>query len=76
MLFTKRALVHSDDDILKINPNFDYEKSVEIYSTTSYPLKLLGDLDVSGDNVDISSNKITFAGNTTTTRPIDYYYNF
>lgn len=72
----KRALVHSDDDILKINPNFDYEKSVEIYSTTSYPLKLLGDLDVSGDNVDISSNNITFAGNTTTTRPIDYYYNF
>ena len=72
----KRALVHSDDDILKINPNFDYEKSVEIYSTTNYPLKLLGDLDVSGDNVDISSNKISFVGNTTTTRAIDYYYNF
>ena len=49
----KHALVHTDDDILQINPNQDYEKSVHIYSSVDYPTKILGNLDISADNVNV-----------------------
>ena len=65
----KRALVHTNDDILQINPNLDYEKSVHIYSSTDYPTKIYGNLDISADNVNVY-------GITETGRTLEYYDNF
>ena len=65
----KRALVHTNEDILQINPNMDYEKSVHIYSSTNYPTKIYGNLDISADNVNVY-------GITETTRTLEYYNNF
>ena len=64
----RRALVHDINDILQINPHDDYEKSVEIYSSTTESTKLIGNLDVSADVVNYSSKDAI------TSRPIEYYY--
>ena len=52
---TRRALVHDISDILQVNPYEDYEMSVEIYSSGANPTKILGNLDISGTNVNITS---------------------
>ena len=62
----KHALVHTDDDILQINPNQDYEKSIHIYSSVGYPTKILGNLDISANNVNIY-------GITESSRSLEYY---
>ena len=62
----KHALVHTNDDILQINPNQDYEKSLHIYSSTNYPTKIYGNLDISANNVNIY-------GVTESSRSIEYY---
>ena len=60
--------MHDINDILQINPHDDYEKSVEIYSSTTESTKLIGNLDVSADVVNYSSKDAI------TSRPIEYYY--
>lgn len=62
----KHALVHTVDDILQINPNQDYEKSLHIYSSADYPTKIYGNLDISANNVNIY-------GVTESSRSIEYY---
>ena len=66
----RQALVHSDDDILKINPNLDYEKSVEIYSSDNYPTQIIGDLNV------INTSQTNFKGSNTTNKALEFYTNF
>ena len=66
----RQALVHSDDDILKINPNLDYEKSVEIYSSDNYPTQIIGDLNV------INTSQTNFKGSNTTNKSLEFYTNF
>jgi hypothetical protein len=65
----RRALVHDINDILQINPEDDYENSVEIYSSTTVPTKLIGNLDVSSDIVNYTSKDAV------TYRSIEYYEN-
>ena len=72
----KRAFVHSDDDKLKINAFEDYEKSVEIYSSTGYPIKIIGNLDIINDLTAISTGEISYASSTNVDRTLEYYHAF
>jgi hypothetical protein len=72
----KRAFVHSNDDKLKINAFEDYEKSVEIYSSTGYPIKIIGNLNIINDLTTISTGEISYASSTNTDRTLEYYYGF
>ena len=72
---TRRALVHDISDILQINPYQDYEMSVEIYSSGANPTKILGNLDISGTNINITSDQLKNIGSQSANRTLGYYYN-